>query len=513
MTATERPVFHSHHDGREVVPEHSPIRPDNTGANDTGDMSPERFREYGYRVVDWLTEYFSSPEAYPVLSRSTPGDIRRALPSSAPEEGEDMATILRDFDDIVLPGITHWNHPSFFAYFAITGSAPGVLAEMLSAGLNVNAMLWRTSPAATELEETVLQWLRELIGLPESFEGVIYDTASISSLVAIAAAREATGLDIRRQGLAGRADLPRLRLYCSEQAHSSIEKDAITLGIGQEGVRKIATDADFRMDASALRSAIEDDLAAGWRPFCAVATVGTTSTTSVDPVSEIADLCERYGLWLHVDAAYGGVAAILPEMRWIMNGVERADSLVVNPHKWLFTPVDLSAFYCRRLDVVQAAFTLIPEYLRTTEGEQVHDYMNYGPQLGRRFRALKLWFVLRTFGREGIMARLRQHIAFARTFAAWVEADPQWEVMAPTPFSTVSFRACPPEVAEEGLNAFNQAVEAHVNATGEAFVAHTVLNGKVVLRLAIGNLRTEERHVRRVWELLGAGLAACRRSV
>jgi aromatic-L-amino-acid decarboxylase len=479
-------------------------------AHNIGDMSPECFREHGYRLVDWLADYFSSPEEYPVLSRSAPGDVRRALPSGAPEVGEDMATIFKDFEDIILPGITHWNHPSFFAYFAITGSAPGVLAEMLSAGLNVNAMLWRTSPAATELEETVLQWLRALIGLPETFEGVIYDTASISSLVAIAAAREAIGLDIRRTGLAGRTDLPRLRLYCSEQAHSSIEKDAITLGIGQEGVRKISTDAEFRMDVGELHDAIEEDLAEGWRPFCVVATVGTTSTTSVDPVSEIADVCERYGLWLHVDAAYGGVAAILPEMRWIMNGVDRADSVVVNPHKWLFTPVDLSAFYCRRLDVVEAAFSLVPDYLRTSEGDEVRNYMNYGPQLGRRFRALKLWFVLRTFGREGIEARLRQHIAFAQTFAAWVDADPAWELMAPTPFSTVSFRAHPANVGEAKLNAFNESVESHVNGTGEAFVAHTMLNGRVVLRLAIGNLRTEVRHIRRVWELLRAAADASR---
>lgn len=471
-------------------------------ADALGDMSPDQFKRYGYQVVDWLADYFASPEAYPVLSRSNPGDIQGALPSAAPETGEAMATILREFNDLLLPGITHWNHPSFFAYFAITGSVPGVLAEMLAAGLNVNAMLWRTSPAATELEQIVLEWLRQLIGLPACFDGVIYDTASISSLVAIAAAREATGLDVRTKGMAARSDLPRLRLYCSEQAHSSIEKDAITLGIGQDNVCKISTDADFRMDVSALREAIARDLAAGFRPFCVVATVGTTSTTSIDPVPEIADVCERHGLWLHVDAAYGGAAAILPEMRWIMDGVDRADSLVVNPHKWLFTPVDLSAFYCQRLDVVEAAFSVIPEYLRTSDGDAVRNYMNYGPQLGRRFRALKLWFVLRSFGREGIIERLRQHIAFAQLFGSWVDQDPAWELMAPTPFSTVAFRARPASVAWDDLDAFNSTVEAHVNATGEAFIAHTVLRGQIALRLAIGNLRTEERHVRRVWELL-----------
>jgi aromatic-L-amino-acid/L-tryptophan decarboxylase len=495
------------------MPEDSPLPSGISPDGETGDMSPDEFQRYGYEVVDWLASYFASSETYPVLSRARPGEVRNSLPARAPEHGEGMGAILQDFEKIVVPGITHWNHPAFFAYFAITGSAPGVLGEMLAAGLNVNAMLWRTSPAATELEETVLHWLRDLIGLPDTFEGVIYDTASISSLVAMAAAREWTGLDVRRQGLAGRADVPRLRLYCSDQAHSSIEKDAITLGIGQDGVRKIETDEEFRLQIGALNDAIEEDLASGWLPFCVVATVGTTSTTSIDPVSDIADLCERYGLWLHVDAAYGGVAAILPEMRWVMNGVERADSLVVNPHKWLFTPVDLSAFYCRRLDVVEAAFSLIPEYLRTTEGDEVRNYMNYGPQLGRRFRALKLWFVLRTFGRTGIINRLRQHIEFARTFAGWVEGDPAWELMAPTPFSTVCFRACPHEVAEAELNALNEEVEAYVNATGEAFVAHTTLRGKVVLRLAIGNLRTEERHLRRVWELLRAGEAALRKDM
>lgn len=488
------------------MPEIPPYVSDLSDLADTGDMSPELFRQFGHQVVDWLADYFSTDDKYPVLSQARPGDIRHALPPSAPILPEEMGAIIEDFEQIIVPGITHWNHPAFFAYFSITGSAPGVLAEMLAAGLNVNAMLWRTSPAATELEETTLSWLRQLLGLPETFEGVIYDTASISSLVAIAAAREATGLDVRRAGLAGRPELPRLRMYCSGQAHSSIEKGAITLGIGQDGVRKISTDAEFRMDLSALQAAIEEDLVDGWKPFCVVATVGTTSTTSIDPVPGIADLCEKHGLWLHVDAAYGGVAAIVPEMRWIMDGVDRADSMVVNPHKWLFTPVDLSAFYCRRLEVVKDAFSLVPEYLRTSDGDEVRDYMNYGPQLGRRFRALKLWFVLRTFGVDGITARLRHHMGLARTFAAWIEADPNWELIAPAPFSTVAFRACPPGVSERHSNALNEAVEARVNETGDAFLAHTVLNRQVALRLAIGNLRTELRHIERVWELLRGAL-------
>jgi aromatic-L-amino-acid decarboxylase len=470
-------------------------------------MDAETFREHAYRVVDRIVEYRQHIEEYPVLSRVRPGEVSEALPDKAPETPERFEAILDDFDRVVVPGITHWNHPSFFAYFSITGSAPGILGEFLSAALNVNGMLWRTSPAATELEETTLGWLRELLGLPPSFEGLIYDTASISSLVAIAAAREATGLNIREQGMAGRTDLPRLVTYCSEQAHLSIEKAAITLGIGQKAVRKMPTDAEYRMDPVALRSSVEDDIEAGCRPFCVVATVGTTATTSIDPVSAIADVCERHGMWLHVDAAYAGVAAIVPEMRWVLDGVDRADSVVVNPHKWLFTPVDLSAFYSRRLQTVADAFSLVAPYLRTREDEVVRNYMNYGPQLGRRFRALKLWFVLRSFGREGIIARLREHMRLAQVFASWVESDPDWKVEAPTSFSTVVFRAAPAGGSDAEADEVNRKIEERINDSGEAFIAHTVLRDRVVLRLAIGNLATEERHIRRVWDLLRQALS------
>jgi len=447
-----------------------------------GDMPPEKFQEYGHQIVDWIARYLDDGERYPVLSRVRPGGIRAALPNSPPDDGEPLDEVLKDFDEIVIPGITHWNHPAFFAYFAITGSAPGILGEFLAAALNVNAMLWRTSPAATELEETTLDWLRQLLGLPDDFEGVIYDTASISSLVAIATAREALGLQIREQGMAGRGDLPRLRLYCSEQSHSSIEKDAITLGIGQQGVRKIPTDAEFRMDPAQLAHAIEEDEAAGLLPFCVVATVGTTSTTSVDPVPAIAHVCESYRtrhggrreLWLHVDGAYGGTAAILPEMRWVLDGVDRADSIVINPHKWLFTPVDFSAFYCRRLKTVRSAFSLIPEYLRTGE-EEVRNYMDYGPQLGRRFRALKLWFVLRAYGRAGIISRLREHIRLAREFERWVAADPGWELMAPAPFSTVCFRFKPEGLDESRLDEVNEAILDRVNSRGADSYTHLTL--------------------------------------
>ena len=352
------------------------------------DMSPEEFRRHGYQVVDWIADYLAHPERYPVLARTEPGALRRALPAEPPGQGEPMEAILADFQRHIIPGITHWNHPAFFAYFAISGSAPGILGELLSAALNVNGMLWKTSPAATELEEVALDWLRQLVGLPPQF-GIIMDTASVASLCAIAAAREAAGDAVRRDGMAGG---PRLRLYTSEQAHSSIEKAATTLGLGQQGMRKIPVDAEFRMDPAALIQAIAEDRRAGWRPFCVVATVGTTSTTSVDPVPAIAEICAREGLWLHVDGAYAGMAAVAAEFRWALNGCERADSVVINPHKWLFTPIDCSAFYCRHADVLRRAFSLVPEYLRTAEAEQaaVRDFMDYGIQMGRRFRALKL---------------------------------------------------------------------------------------------------------------------------
>jgi aromatic-L-amino-acid decarboxylase len=376
---------------------------------------------------------------------------------------------------------------------------------MLCAAFNVNGMLWRTSPAATELETVVMDWLRQLLGLPEGLFGVIQDTASASSLVALAAAREAVpGLEARKRGLVGQA---RLRAYASEQAHSSIEKAAIVLGVGQDGFRKIPVDEEYRMDAGALARAIAEDRAAGWAPFAVVATVGTTSTTSVDPVPAIADICRHEGLWLHVDAAYGGSAAILPECRRLLDGCERADSLVVNPHKWLFVPIDLSAFYTRRPEVVRAAFSLVPDYLRTPEDDLAPNLMDYGVSLGRRFRALKLWMVLRAFGREGIVLRLREHLRLARLFREWVEADPHFEVMAPTPLSVVCFRALFPGEDDTGHDRLNDEVVEAVNATGEVFLSATKLRGRTALRLAVGNIRTEERHVRRAWELLAEAAA------
>ena len=473
-------------------------------------MDPEIFRREAHRVADWIADYLAGSERYPVLAQVRPGDIANALPRQAPAAGESFDAIFADFERVVMPGITHWNHPGFFAYFSITGSAPGVLAEFLSAALNVQAMLWRTSPAATELEEVTLAWLRQLLGLPDTFDGVIYDTASISTLHALAAAREMHAPAVRTRGLAGRDDLPRLRVYCSEQTHSSIDKAVILLGLGHESLRKIACDAEFRMRTDALAAAIAEDRAAGWRPIAVVATVGTTSSTSIDPVPEIAEVCRRESIWLHVDAAYAGVAAMVPGYEWILRGAEHADSLVVNPHKWLFTPFDLSAFYCRRMDVVRAAFALTPEYLKTVEAAPVRNLMDTGIQLGRRFRALKLWMVLRHFGADGLRARIGEHMRLARLFAEWVDASGDFERLAPVPFSVVCFRALPggpvdaaaDATATTAIDAFNERLLEAVNNSGSIFISHTKLDGRYALRLAIGNLHTTEAHVASAWSLL-----------
>jgi aromatic-L-amino-acid decarboxylase len=453
-------------------------------------MSPSDFRRYGHEVVDWIADYMAHIRDYRVLPETEPGELINRLPSSAPETGEPMEKVLEDFRQLIVPAVTHWNHPRFFAYFAITGSGPGILAEMLTAALNVNGMLWKSCPAATELEEVVLGWLRQWLGLPDDFFGIIYDTASVSSLHAIAAAREMADPESRLRGVGWP-----LTLYTSEQAHSSIEKGAITLGIGQRNVRKIAVDAEFRMRPDALEEAIIKDQAEGKKPFCIVATVGTTSTTSIDPVPAIADVAQRHRLWLHVDAAYGGAAAAAPEYRHVLSGADRADSLVVNPHKWLFTPIDLSAFYTRRPEILRHAFSLVPEYLRTAEDSRACNYMDYGVQLGRRFRSLKLWFVMRYFGRHGVAATIRSHIQWAQEFAGWVRSDPSFEVVAPTPFSLVCFRY-------QGSDEDNRRLLESINTAGRAFLSHTVLHGHFVLRLAIGNLGTTKEDLEQVWEAL-----------
>lgn len=468
-----------------------------------GDLPTSALLTHGSAALEWIAEYLDHPERVSVLSRAVPGEIREMLPGSPPEQPEPLGDILRDFESIVIPGVTHWNHPGFFGYFATSSSVPGIIGEMLVSALDVKAMLWRTSPAATELEQVTTDWLRQMLGLPGGWFGFLNDTASISSLLALAAAREAVPqLEIRARGMAGRADLPRLRIYTSSHAHSSIDKAALALGIGLDNVVHIDVDREFRLRVDALADAVAEDRSHGFLPLACVATVGTTSTTSIDPVRAIAEVCRRNELWLHVDGAYGGIAAIVPEMREVLDGVVHADSLVVNPHKWLFTPFDCSALFTRKPEVLERAFSLVHEYLVTPERESVVDLMNYGVQLGRRFRALKLWMVIRGFGTAGLAARIRSHCALAREFAEWVRATPDWELMAPVPFSLVCFRYAPSGVHEEVLNERNERLLAAVNATGEVFLSHTKLDGRYVLRLAIGNIRTEERHVRRAWELL-----------
>ena len=452
------------------------------------------FREHAHKLADWIADYLEHSERYPVLSQIKPGDIRNALPPQAPESGETFEQIFADFERIIVPGLTHWNHPGFFAYFAITSSAPGVLAEFLSAALNQQAMLWRTSPAATELEEVSLAWLRKLLGLPEAFEGVIYDTASVSTLHALAAAREAAVPDVRARGLAGRGDIAGVRVYCSEHAHSSVDKAVILLGLGHDALLRIPADSEFRMRPDALAKSIATDRDTGRIPLAVVATVGTTSTTSVDPVDDIAAICSRERIWLHVDAAYAGVAAMVPGYEWILRGGDRADSIVVNPHKWLFTPFDLSVLYCRRMDVLRQAFSLTPEYLKTSEADAgVRNLMDTGIQLGRRFRALKLWMILRHFGASGLRDVLEGHIELARTFARWVDESERFERVAPVPFSVVCFRL------RGGTDEQHAQLLDAVNRSGDVVLSHTKLDGRFVLRLAIGHLHTAERHVARAW--------------
>jgi aromatic-L-amino-acid decarboxylase len=471
------------------------------------DVPTPEFRAAMHRVADLLADYLEGVGERPVLPAVAPGGVAARLQAAPPAGPQALDELLDDYQRLIEPNVTHWNHPGFLAYFAITGSAPGIVGEALAAGLNVNAMLWRTSPAATELEERVCDWLRQMVGLPPEFHGHINDTASTSTLVALAAARHrAPGLAARTRGLSGRPEVPPLTLYTSDQAHSSVDKAAIVLGLGHDQVRRVASDAAFRLDPAALAAAIAADRAAGLRPLAVVATIGTTSTTSVDPLPEIADLCAEHGLWLHADAAYAGSAAVCPELRALMPGLERADSIGINPHKWLFTPVDCSVLLVRDLANLRAAFSLVPEYLRTDESGATN-LMDLGFQLGRRFRALKLWLVIRAFGVEGLQERLREHCAMARELAARIEADPEFELVAPVPFSVVCFRA---RLAGGGAaqDLFNERLLAAVNAAGPFFLSHTVLRGRYTLRVAIGNLRTSRRHLDELWRLLRERAAA-----
>ncbi len=470
------------------------------GLGQLGDLPADVFRRHLHELADWIADYRENIASYRISPTAPPGAIRAGLPPTAPEHGEPIAEILGDIERVIVPGVMHWAHPDFMGYFGATTTAPGILAEMVAAALNINAMTWRTSPVATELETVVLGWLQDWLGLTSDFQGVVYDTASISTMHALAAAREEAAGSVRALGIAGREDVPVFRVYTSDQAHSSIDKAAIALGLGEQNVCRIATDSEFRMDVKKLREAIVADLHVGYKPLAVVATVGTTSTASVDPVTAIAAVCREHRIWLHIDAAYGGGLAVVPECEWVKEGWNEADSLVVNPHKMLFVPFDFSALYVRNIARLRNVFTLVPEYLRGDAAGAEINYMDYGVQLGRRFRALKAWMVWRTFGRDGIAARIRDHLRLAQLFTRWVEEDPRFELSAPTVMGVVCFRIL--AAAEPSSDALNSRLVENINASGKSYLMQTKLRGRTVMRLGLGNVLTAEANVRRAWEII-----------
>ncbi len=463
-----------------------------------GEISPRRFREAGRRAIDWIGDYLEKTREYPVLPDLREGGLIAKLPGMMPEEGESFDRIEDDFHRLIVPAVTHWNHPRFFAYFSITGSAPGILGELYSAALNTNGMKWITSPASAELEKVVTGWLRDALGLPGEFYGIVADLASTGTLLSLAVARDrATGFRARREGIGRWGE--KLVLYTSRESHMSVEKAAALLGLGLDAVRRIETDSRFQIDTVALEEAISRDRAAGKLPFAVVATAGTTATTSVDPIGKIAEIASREELWLHVDAAYAGPAALLDEKRPLFLGWEKADSIVVNPHKWLFVPLDASLLYFRDPESYRHTFSVVPDYLATEEGAD--DPMDYGFQLGRRFRALKLWFVFRTYGRRGLMESIRRHIRFARRLAERIDDEPGWERTAPTPFSVVCFRHVG-EKTEGDREIRNREILETINSGGIAYLSHAVVGGRYSLRIALGNLRTTGEDVNCVWDEL-----------
>jgi aromatic-L-amino-acid decarboxylase len=466
------------------------------------DPTSDEFRAAGHKLIDWIGDYLDGVDRYDVLSRVQPGDIERQFPAAPSAGGRPYDALLAEVDSKIIPGVTHWNHPAFFAYFSITGSQAGILAELLTAALNLNGMIWRTSPSLTELETVTLRWLREALGLPSGLFGIINDTASINSFLALAAAREYAAPEIRTRGFAA---APPLRVYCSEHAHSSIEKGALALGFGIDGVVKIAGDDSFAMSVGALEEAIARDRAAGYVPCAISATVGTTSSAAIDPVKRIAEIARRENVWLHVDAAYAGPATICPEFRWLWEGVEEADSIVINPHKWLFTPIDCSVLYTRKPDVLRETFSLVPEYLKTTDSAEVN-FMDYGLQLGHRFRALKLWYLFEHYGIERIQKVIRQHVADAARLASELQKRDDVELIAPQSLSVVVFRkivrSSNSEIDEAASERASIEALERMNASGRLFVSHTRLRGRYGIRVAIGNGATEWEHVARVLEYL-----------
>jgi aromatic-L-amino-acid decarboxylase len=461
----------------------------------------DSFADAAGQAARWIEEYRRRLPELPVLPRVKPGEVAASLPTEPPERPEDLDAVFGDLDSLLLPGFTHWNHPGFFAYFCSSTTDAGVLAEFLAAELNQNAMLWRTSPAATELERTVVDWVRRFVRLPDAFRGLILDTASSSSFTALLAAREKAIPDVRRLGLAGREELGPCMLYVSQEAHSSLDKSALAAGFGLDQVRRVAVDGDLRMDPEALERAIEEDRRQGRVPVMVCATIGTTSTTSVDPVARVSSVCERAGVWLHVDAAYAGPAASLPEKSGEFEGWERADSIVLNPHKWMSTPIDCSVLLYRDDAAMRRPLSLTPEYLSSEEDGA--NLMDIGLSLGRRFRALKLWFQFRLEGADTIRARLRSHIASADRLAEWIEADPRFELVAPHPFSLVVFRSLPPSRATPAdPDAWNRRLLEAVNRRGPVFLSHTVVHGRYAIRLAVGSARSTEDSVREAWRIL-----------
>ncbi|MBK8595502.1 MAG: amino acid decarboxylase [Holophagales bacterium] len=471
-----------------------------------GDFSPDTLRAWGGAAVERLARYLETIESRPVLARTKPGELLAQFPPEAPEEPEPWEAIERDLDRLVEPNLTHWQHPGFMAYFATNGSVPGIVGETLAAGYNQVGILWRSSPASNEMEQAMVRWLANFVGLPSEFDGQLADTASSASLIALAAAREQAFPDVRKTGLAGH---PPAVVYCSELAHSSIDKACVVLGLGIAGLRKIPTDAVHRMDLAALEAAIAEDRAAGRRPIAVVGTAGTTAVTSVDPLPGIAAICRREGLWMHVDAAYAGAAASLPEKRPLFAGWEEADSIVWNPHKWLFLPLECTGLFFRKMDRVRRAFSVVPTYLETPEGSAgVREYMDYGIQLGRRFRALKAWIMMRTFGAKALRERLRSHIDLALRLEGDLRCEPDVEILAPVPFSVVVFRFAPASLSGPESDALNQRILEEVNREGRFFISHGVVKGRYALHAAIGSLRTEDRHVAALLESLRSARAA-----
>ncbi len=460
-------------------------------------MDKESFRQYGYQFVDWMVEYFETIETLPVKPPLEPGDVRKKLPEKPPAKGESMDSIFQDFQDIILPGITHWQHPSWFAYFPANNSPPSILAEMLTAGMGAQCMVWQTSPAAAELEEVVMEWLRQMLGLPEGMAGVIQDTASTATLVALLSAREkVTNFTANIKGIQ-----KALTVYASEETHSSIEKGVKIAGYGKENLRYIPTDDKFAMIPEKLEEAIIGDINKGYQPACVVGTVGTTSSTAVDPLAPIGKICRRHDVWFHVDAAFSGTAAILPEKKWMLEGVEHVDSFVFNPHKWMLTNFDCSAYFVRDSGTLIRTFEIHPEYLKTGVDAKVKNYRDWGIQLGRRFRALKLWFVIRSYGVEGLQRIVHEHIRLAEMVKGWIEQDGRFELMAPVPVSLVCFRLNGGR-DEEQLNELNKEFLERLNRSGKLLLTQTSLRGKYVLRLSIAARLTEEKHVREAWEMI-----------